>query len=88
VDVLGLNDLLTVHAARHHSAVLALRAGVPVRVVQCQLGHATPTLTLGLYGAFLPTGEDRANRELDASSPPGDIADRDRVLVLWVDLRA
>jgi integrase len=55
-----LTDRLKVHAARHHWAVLALRAGVPVRVVQCQLGHATPTLTLGLYGAFLPSGEDRA----------------------------
>jgi len=57
---LELADRLKVHAARHHWAVLALRAGVPVRVVQCQLGHATPTLTLGLYGAFLPSGEDRA----------------------------
>jgi integrase len=60
VDALGLADRLKVHAARHHWAVLALRAGGPVRVVQCQLGHATPALTLGLYGAFLPSGEDRA----------------------------
>jgi integrase/recombinase XerD len=57
---LGLTEHLRVHAARHHWAVLALRAGVPVRVVQLQLGHATPTLTIGLYGAFLPSGEDRA----------------------------
>jgi integrase len=53
---LGLTDRLKVHAARHHWAVLALRAGVPVRGVQLQLGHATPTLTIGLYGAFLPKG--------------------------------
>lgn len=31
-----------------------------MRVVQCQVGHATPTLTLSLYGAFLPSDEDRA----------------------------
>lgn len=40
--------------------MLAIRAGAPVRVVQCQVGHATPTLTLSLYGAFLPSDEDRA----------------------------
>jgi integrase/recombinase XerD len=59
-NALGLAEHLRVHAARHHWAVLALRAGVPVRVVQLQLGHATPTLTIGLYGAFLPSGDDRA----------------------------
>jgi integrase/recombinase XerD len=60
VEGLGLVERIKVHAARHHWAVLALRAGAPVRVVQCQLGHATPTLTLSLYGAFLPSDEDRA----------------------------
>lgn len=59
-EALELAEHLRVHAARHHWAVLALRAGVPVRLVQCQLGHATPTLTIGLYGAFIPSGEDRA----------------------------
>jgi integrase len=48
-----------VHAARHHWAVLALRAGTPVEVVRRQLGHATPNLTLSLYGAFLPSAADR-----------------------------
>ena len=57
---LGLTEHLRVHAARHHWAVLALRAGVSVRMVQVQLGHAAPTLTLALYGAFVPGTEDRA----------------------------
>ncbi|MGH7518511.1 MAG: hypothetical protein ACREOC_13740 [Gemmatimonadales bacterium] len=38
-----------------------LRAGTPVEVVRRQLGHATPNLTLALYGAFLPTAADRAH---------------------------
>ena len=59
-EALGLSEHLRVHAARHHWAVLALRAGTPVRLVQTQLGHATPTLTIGLYGAFVPGAEDRA----------------------------
>ena len=57
---LGLTGHLRVHSGRHHWAVLALRAGTPVRLVQTQLGHATPTLTLALYGAFVPGAEDRA----------------------------
>jgi integrase len=65
---LGLPEHLRVHAARHHWAVLNLRAGVPVRVVQCQLGHATPALTLGLYGAFLPSTDDRATWRAQVTS--------------------
>jgi hypothetical protein len=40
----------------------------PVRVVQCQLGHATPSLTLGLYGAFLPSADDRATWRAQVTS--------------------
>jgi integrase len=58
-EALRLAEHLRVHAARHHWAVLALRGGVPVRVVQTQLGHASPTLTLGLYGAFIPGAEEQ-----------------------------
>jgi integrase len=58
---LKLSRRLKVHAARHHWAVTHLRAGVPVAVVQRQLGHSTPMLTLQTYGAFIPTGEDRAH---------------------------
>ena len=38
-------------------------AGVPLEVVRRQLGHSTPVLTLKTYGAFVPTGEDRAHWE-------------------------
>jgi integrase len=46
-----------------HWAVRHLRAGVPVAVVQAQLGHSTPVLTLKVYGAFVPSGEARAKWE-------------------------
>jgi integrase len=45
--------------ARHAWAARHLRAGTPVKVVQQQLGHASPNLTLSLYGQFLPSGADR-----------------------------
>jgi len=47
------------HNARDHWAVFRLRAGAPVAVVQAQLGHGSPTLTLRKYGRFLPSGVDR-----------------------------
>jgi integrase len=45
--------------ARHSWAVRNLRAGVPIHVVQAQLGHGTAKLTLDTYGAFIPSGVDR-----------------------------
>jgi integrase len=60
VTALKLTPACTMHAARHHWAVMRLRAGTPVAVVQNQLGHSTPMLTLTTYGPFIPTGADRA----------------------------
>jgi site-specific recombinase XerD len=62
-EQLKLGKRLKVHAARNHWAVMRLRAGVPIAVVQRQLGHSTPMLTLTVYGQFIPTGEDRAHWE-------------------------
>jgi integrase len=47
------------HAARDHWAVMRLRSGAPIAVVQLQLGHESPRLTLRKYGRFIPTGADR-----------------------------
>jgi integrase len=49
--------------SRHHWAVRALRAGTPVAVVQRQLGHSSPSVTLDVYGPFLPDAADRAKWE-------------------------
>jgi integrase len=57
--VLKLPQVLRLHAARHHWAVTNLRSGVPVAVVQHQLGHASASMTLNTYGAFLPSASDR-----------------------------
>jgi len=59
VKEMTLAPALSLHRARHHWAVTHLRAGVPVAVVQAQLGHSTPMLTLKTSGAFIPTGDDR-----------------------------
>jgi integrase len=45
--------------SRHHWAVRAARVGTPVAVIQAQLGHSSPVLTLSVYGRFLPNAADR-----------------------------
>jgi integrase len=49
VPVIRLHDL------RHTHATGLLQIGTPVHVVQQRLGHATPAITLGIYGHVLPT---------------------------------
>ncbi len=42
--------------------------GTPVAIIQAQLGHGSPMLTLTKYGRFLPTASDRAKWEEAATS--------------------
>lgn len=53
--------------SRHHWAVRAARAGTPIGVIQNQLGHGSPMLTLSLYGRFLPSAADREKWETAAT---------------------
>lgn len=53
LDGVPLKDL------RHLVATELLAAGVDVRTVAGRLGHATPTLTMSTYAAFVPAA-DRA----------------------------
>jgi len=53
--------------ARHHWAVRMLRAGVAVRLVSDQLGHATTQQTLDVYGKFAGKTEDRKRAEKQAT---------------------
>jgi integrase len=55
------------HDLRHTCATLPLRAGVPPKVVQETLGHASVTLTLDTYSHVLPDVQERAAAVLDAA---------------------
>ena len=55
---LGLPEALPLKNARHHWAATRFRASAPLQLVQRQLGHASPTLTLNTYGRFLPSSLD------------------------------
>jgi integrase len=59
VPVIRLHDL------RHTHATVLLLAGVPVHVVSQRLGHASPTITLGIYAHVMP-GNQRDAADLFA----------------------
>jgi integrase len=51
------------HDLRHTWAMLALSAGVPVKIVSERLGHATTAITLDIYSHVTPTmGADAAEK--------------------------
>ncbi len=50
-------DFIEVHAARHTWATLALEAGKSIRLVDDQLGHADPALTLRVYAHAIRESE-------------------------------
>lgn len=53
------------HDLRHTAATLTLAAGVPVRDVADSLGHASPSITLNVYGHAVPEGRRRVADALD-----------------------
>src|SRR5690606_1206517 len=52
------------HDLRHTCATLLLGAGVGVRTVAARLLHASPSITLNVYGHVLPAMEERAATEM------------------------
>jgi integrase len=51
----GLPSYFTLHCLRHTYASTLLAAGAPPQYVQQQLGHASITLTVDVYGSWLST---------------------------------
>lgn len=65
VKALGL-PRIRLHDMRHTAATLMLAGGVPVKVVSEMLGHASPTITLGIYAHVLPGMAEEAGAALSA----------------------
>jgi integrase len=65
-------DSLRVHDLRHTAASLMISSGASIKAVQRQLGHATATMTLDLYGHLCDDDLDALGDALDrriADSP-------------------
>lgn len=58
---------ITPHGLRHSHATLLMAEGVPLRVVQDRLGHATPAITAALYQHPDAAMQDAAARAVDAA---------------------
>lgn len=55
-----LGFAIRLHDLRHTHATLLLTAGVPLNAVSQRLGHASPSITLNVYGHVLRKAEDQA----------------------------
>jgi integrase len=69
---------IRLHDLRHTHASLALKAGVPVKVVSERLGHESPAFTLRQYAHVIPGMQAEAAAQvaaLVAGSGPSNEAD-------------
>lgn len=68
---------IRLHDLRHTHATIAIRAGVPVKVVSERLGHETPAFTLKQYAHVLP-GMQAEAAVLIATEVSGSVAESER----------
>lgn len=64
-DRVGLTDARP-HDLRHTAVSAMINAGADIKVIQRQVGHATPTMTLQVYGHLLDTALDDVATKMDA----------------------
>lgn len=65
VKAAGAPDLTGFHALRHYYALILIRHGESVKVVQARLGHASAAETLDTYGHLWPDSDDRTRQAVD-----------------------
>lgn len=57
---------LTPHSLRHSYAAIAIKAGADVKILQRQMGHASASLTLDVYGFLFPECLEQVAGAVDA----------------------
>lgn len=58
---------ITLHALRHTHASMLIASGMDVVTLSRRLGHASPTVTLGVYGHLYSNTDDRAAEITEAA---------------------
>jgi integrase len=71
------------HNLRHTFATLQLSAGTHFMQVSKWLGHSTFTLTLDIYGDWIPEQDGGASNNLPAPTAPGRAAEPSNVVKLF-----
>jgi integrase len=57
----------TLHGLRHTHASQLIAAGIDVLTISRRLGHASPTITLNIYGHLFSNTDDRAAQVMEAA---------------------
>lgn len=57
----------SLHSLRHTHASHLIAAGVDILTISRRLGHASPTITLSVYGHLMPNTDDRAAQVMEAA---------------------
>lgn len=57
---------INLHSLRHHHASNLIAAGVDILTVSRRLGHASPTITLSVYGHLYRAADDKAALAIEA----------------------
>jgi len=65
----GLHEI-RFHDLRHTAATLMLINGIPLLVVSRRLGHSKPSVTLDIYGHYLPGMQSTAAALMDEIATP------------------
>lgn len=58
---------VSLHALRHTHASQLIASGMDVLTISRRLGHASPTITLGVYGHLFSNTDDRAAQVIEAA---------------------
>jgi integrase len=58
---------VSLHALRHTHASQLIASGMDVLTISRRLGHASPTVTLGVYGHLFENTDDRAAQVIEAA---------------------
>lgn len=58
------------HDLRHTHATIAVKAGVPVKVISERLGHESPAVTLKQYAHVVPGMQAEATEQIAALVQP------------------
>lgn len=78
VKLAQLQDVegLTPHSLRHSYAAIAIKAGADVKILQRQMGHASASLTLDVYGFLFPERLEQVANAIDAERIAAIVSDR------------
>jgi integrase len=57
---------VSLHSLRHTHASSLIAAGLDILTISRRLGHASPTITLGIYGHLFSNTDDRAAQVIEA----------------------